>query len=126
MESKFLNVDLVVYSTECLQYLADEIVESVSIHFNGELESGLYCLSFSLCLSFDKTADELVSELCSLLENLSSESKLVWSKCHSKKFDIGFESGSIGRLETEIGADSVRRIAELGASFLVTFYPIRE
>lgn len=126
MEIKFLNVDLVIYSTECLQYLADELVKDVFVHFNGEWENGMNCFSLSVKYSFGKTADEIISELCFLIENLSSESRLIWENSHSKKFDIGFESGNVERLETEIKSENIERIAKLGASILITIYTITD
>ncbi|NJM54000.1 MAG: hypothetical protein HC846_11800 [Blastocatellia bacterium] len=126
MEISFLNVDLVIDSTEILQPLVDELAENVLVMFNDEWGKGLNRLSLCLKDSHKKTADEIVSELCFLIENLSSESKSIWDKCHSKKFDIGFESGNIGTLETEISAKTVRRIAKLEASVLITIYPIND
>jgi hypothetical protein len=126
MEVSFLNVDLVIDSTEDLQLLVDELAENFSIMFNGEWENGLNRLSLCLKDSYEKSANEIVSELCSLVENLSVESKLIWDKSCSKKFDVGFESGSFGRLETEIRAETVEQIAKLKASVLVTIYPITD
>lgn len=125
MEISFLNVDLVIDSSENLQPLADELAENISIMFNGEWESGLNRLSLSLQDSYQKTAGEITLELCFLVESLSSESKLIWDKAHSKKFDIGFESGNVGGLETEISAETIERIAKLQASLLVTIYPMK-
>jgi hypothetical protein len=121
----FLNVDLVVDSPENLTILADELADSVSIMFNGEWENGLNRLSISLSNSYGKDANEIISEFCSLIEKLSSQTKLSWDKAHSKKFDIGFESGSVGRLETEIRSETIERIAKFKASFLITIYPIK-
>jgi hypothetical protein len=123
MEIGFLNVDLVVDSEENLQPIADELAENIFVMFNGEWQNNLNRLSVCLKESHEKTANEIVSDFCSLLENLSASSKWIWDKCHSKKFDVGFESGNIVGLETEIQAKTVERIAKLGASILVTIYP---
>lgn len=124
MEIKFLNVDLVIDSAENLQPLVDELGKNISVMFNDKWKNDLYRLSLYLGDSYKKSADQTVSELCFLIENLSSESKLIWDKCHSKKFDIGFESGNFERLETEICAETIGRIAKLEASILITIYPI--
>ncbi len=126
MEISFLNVDFVIDLSENLQPLFNELAENVSVMFNGEWENDLNRLSFCIKDSYEKNADKIISELCFLIENLPFESKLIWNKCHSKKFDIGFESGSIERLETEIRAKTVERIAKLGASILVTIYPMND
>jgi hypothetical protein len=124
MKVSFLNVDLVIDSAETLTGLADELSDGISLTFDGEWENRLNRLSISLRYSYGKNTDEIVSEFCSLIEKLSSKSKLVWDKAHSKKFDIGFESGTVGTLETEIRAETVCRISKLEASILVTIYPI--
>lgn len=124
MEIQFLNVDLVIDSAENLQPLVIELGENISVMFNGEWANGINRLSLCLKDSYGKSVDQTVSELCFLIENLSSESKLIWDKCHSKKFDIGFESGSSENLETEICAETIGRIAKLEASILITIYPI--
>lgn len=123
MKVTFLNIDLVIDSSENLQPLVDELAENISVMFNGKWENDINRLSLCLRDSYEKSADEIISELCFLVENLSSESKLIWENCSLKKFEIGFESGNIGSLETGISAETIEQIAKLKASLLVTIYP---
>lgn len=127
MEIHFLNVDLETESAENLQPLVDDLGEDVSVLFNGKNGSGYSFVSFEIHSLHERDIDGLVSSFCLLIENLSSEAKLIWDRCHSKKFDAGFESGSFPRsYRTELRADTIKRVAEIGASIAITIYPESE
>jgi hypothetical protein len=125
MEIKFLNVDLEIESSENLQSIVDDFGEDVSVLHNGEWERGFNLACFEIRgLIFERDVDGIITSFCNLIENLSPESKLIWGKCHSKRFDAGFESGDFPRsYKTEIRADTIERVAKLGASIAITIYP---
>ena len=124
MEVRFLNVDLEIESSEDLQPLIDNLGENVSVLHQGENGSGFNFVSFEVKSSGEKDVDGIVSSFCLFIENLSPNSKQIWSKCHSKKFDAGFQSGDFPRsYQTEIRADTIKRISEIGASIVITVYP---
>lgn len=124
MEVKFLNVDLEIESSENLQLIIDDLGENVSVLYHGENGSGFNFVSFSVISSGEKDIDGIISSFCLFLENLLPEAKLIWNKSHSKKFDAGFQSGDFPRsYQTEIRADTIKRVANLGASIAVTIYP---
>lgn len=124
MEIQFLNVDLEIESAENLQPLIDDLGDDVSILYQGENASGFNFVSFEIKSSGERDVDGVVSSFCSFIENLSTGAKSLWDKCHSKKFDAGFQSGDFPRsYKTEIRADTINRIAEIGASIAITVYP---
>ena len=126
MEIKFLNVDLEIESSENLQPIIDDFGEDVSVLHHDENSKGFDFASFEISLG-DRDADGIISRFCSIIENLSVESKSVWENCHSKRFDVGFESGDFPRsYQTEIRADTIERVARLGASIVLTIYPQNE
>jgi hypothetical protein len=119
-----LNVDLEIESLENLQPLVDDLGDDVAVLFNGKNGGGYSFVSVELPALSDRDIDGLVSSFCHLIENLSPEAKLIWDKCHSKKFDAGFESGSFPRsYRTELRADTIERVAKIGASIVITIYP---
>lgn len=122
---EFLNVDLEIESSESLKPIIDSFGEEVSVLFDGETSCGFTLASFEIRgLTFNRDADEIISNFCNLIENFSSNVKSIWDKCHSKKFDIGFESGNFPRsYKMEIRADTIERVAKLGVSIIVTIYP---
>ena len=124
MEIRFLNVDLEIESSENLQPIIDDFGEDVSVLYHGENGSGFNLAAFEVNFSNDNDIDGIVSTFCFLIENLSQEAKEIWNKCHSKRFDAGFQSGDFPRsYKTEIRADTLERVAKIGASIVVTIYP---
>ena len=93
----------------------------VSVLYSGENGSGFNLASFEIRLGFIRDVDELILSFCDLIENFSSDSKLIWQKCHSKKFDCGFQSGDFPKsYQTEIRSDTIERVVKLGASIVIT------
>ena len=124
-EIHFLNVDLEIESSENLQLLVDDLGEDVLVLFNGKWKNGFNFLAIETYP--DANVDEKISLFCTLIENLSPEAKLIWDNAYSKKFDAGFECGEFpNSYQTEIRADTIKRVAELGASIVVTIYPRRD
>ena len=125
MENNFLNVDLEIESTEDLQGIINDLGDDVSVLHQGENASGFHVASFELKdLVFERDADAVIATFCNLIENLSLESKSIWEKCHSKRFDAGFESvGATQSYQTELRSDTITKVAGLGASIVITIYP---
>ena len=125
MGTQFLNVDLEIETSEDFQPLIDDLGVNVSVLYNGKREQGVNLACFEVaCLHSERDADGIISSFCSLIENLSPESRQTWERSRSKKFDIGFESGtSPDTFQTEIRPDTLGRVAKLGAAVVVTIYP---
>ena len=127
MEARFLNVDLEIDSLEQLQPIIDDFGEDVLVLYHGKNGNGFDFAAFEVSAESDRDGDGIISTFCVLIENLSPESKSIWDKCHSKKFDVGFQSGDFPRsYQTEIRADTIERVAQLGASIVITIYPKSE
>jgi hypothetical protein len=48
----------------------------------------------------------------------------IWDGCVSRVFDIRYESGSLPQnFRSEIRAFNIQRVAEIGASVVITVYP---
>ncbi len=123
-EIRFLNVDLEIEASEDLQPLIDDLGEDVSVLHHGDNGSGFNFVSFEVKPSGARDIDGIIAEFCYFIENLSSDTKMIWDKSHSKKFDAGFQSGDFPRsYKTEIRGDTMQRIAKIGASIVVTIYP---
>jgi hypothetical protein len=124
MEIKFLNVDLEIESSQDLQTIIDDLGENVSVLHHGENGSGFNFVSFEVQPSAERDVDGIISSFCLYIENLSPEAKIIWDKSHSKRFDVGFQSGDFPRsYRTEIRGDTINRVAKLGASIAMTIYP---
>ena len=139
-DSHLANVDLELASSESIQPLILELGDKIcALYPGGEvgdgksagLEIGDYPLGEDwIYQSYDDKkdliggTDVLISAFCDLIENLSAESRRLLDKCHTKEFDIGFESGNTMKsFHTQIRAETLKRISELGATILITVYP---
>lgn len=117
-------------SKENLQHLIDEFGDDVCILFHDRLQDE--CDFASLEISLDKIAsgiygevEETLKAFCSIIENLSSDSRRIWNNCEEKIFDIGFESGNTeNSFNAKIEIETIKRIAEIGANIVITIYPV--
>ena len=122
-EYSVLNVDLDIESVEDLQIIIAEFGKNVSVsyHDKNEIDNNFAVLSV---LHIDSEINEILSSFCALIENLSPTARCVWDNCLTRKFDAGFESGnSRNDFKSEINAETIKRVAKLGASIAVTIYP---
>lgn len=136
----FINVDLELESSESVQPLVIELGEKVFPLYCSEINE-MANLEISQLNYYEANGidfhdsyndekdlvggvDVHINEFCSLIEYLSEDSKRIWSNCHRKEFDIGFQSGNTPKLfQTQIQSKTIRRCAELGATILITVYP---
>jgi hypothetical protein len=128
----FANVDLDIESKADLKPLLDCFSTDVDILFHDKLDNGNDFASLEFHLNIVKAGiygepDKTISAFCSLIENLPLEFQRIWQDCVEKRFDLGFESGNTEkRYNATIKPETVRRIAEIGASLVITIYPIVE
>ncbi len=126
----FANVDLEIESKDDLQPLIDAFGENVYVLYHDRLENGndfaslevyLDIIEVGICGEVEKT----ITAFCELIENLSLDSRNIWDQCREKIFDIGFESGNTeNTFNTKIQSETIKRITDIGASIVITIYPV--
>jgi hypothetical protein len=125
MEAHYLNTDLEIESQDDLSRIVDEFGENVLVLHHGVIR-GYHHASFAIAGSRDGV-DEAINYFCSLVESLPTEAREMWDGCCSRILDIGYESGATPTdCRSEIRASTIRRVAEIGASIVITIYPLRE
>ncbi len=125
MEVHYLNTDLEIESKEDISRIVEEFGEDVLVLHHGEIR-GYQQASFEIAGSRNG-ADEVINYFCSLVENLPKEVREIWDGCCSRILDIGYESGTTTpNYRTEIRASTIQRVAEIGASVVITIYSLRE
>ncbi len=123
MEVHYLNTDLEIESLHDLSKIVDEFGEGVSVLHHGEIR-GYQQASFEIAGNTNG-ADEVINYFCSLVENLSKEVRLIWDGSCSRTLDVGYESGTLpSSFRSEIRASTIKRVAEIGASIIITIYPL--
>ena len=119
---RYLNVDLEIESKNDLSKIVEEFGEDVIVLYCGETR-GYQHASFEAPNTAD--ADDIINHFCLLVEELTKEAREVWDGCCSRVMDVGFESGtSPQNFRSEIRASTVQRVAAIGASIVITIYPL--
>jgi hypothetical protein len=122
MDIKYLNTDLEIESKRDLSRVVDEFGDDVLVHHHGEIR-GYQHASFSIA-GGSADADATINSLCTLVEQLPKDVHQIWDSCCSRRFDIGYESGTSPKtFRSEIRAVTIARVAKLGASVVITIYP---
>ena len=116
----FHNVDLEIESCSSLELFVKELGRKVVVLHSDWITNDLYLLSLEVTRS-TKHADATIHALCSLVESLSPKAKQLWNRATRKDFDIGYENRSFPSRFT-LRADTLKRIAKLGATLAVTCY----
>ena len=118
---RYLNTDLEIDSREDMTPLVKEFGEDVFVMYNGEWGKNFRC-SFEVNESMAH-ANEAISYFSMLIESLSKESQKLWDSALKKVFAVGFESGSVEKLELDIEPYVLERAAKLGAKLTIVVYP---
>jgi hypothetical protein len=122
---RYLNVDLEIESKSDLSKIVEEFGDDVSVLYCGEMR-GYQHASFEISANI-ADADETINHFCLLVEGLPKDAREVWDACCSRVMDVGFESGtSPQNFRSEIRASTVQRVAAIGASIIITIYPVSD
>jgi hypothetical protein len=112
---RYLNVDLEIESKSDLSKIVEEFGDDVSVLYCGEMR-GYQHASFEISANI-ADADETINHFCLLVEGLPKDARE----------DVGFESGtSPQNFRSEIRASTVQRVAAIGASIIITIYPVSD
>ena len=124
MGVQYLNTDLEIESKSDLSKIVEELGEDVTVLHHGEMR-GYQHASFEIAGGSSRDADAIINSFCTLVEGLSKEVREIWDGCVSRVFDVGYESGTSPQsFQSEIRASTIQRVAEIGASIVITIYPL--
>ena len=124
MEVQYLNTDLVIESHEDISRIVEEFGGDVVLLYHGEMR-GYRHASFEIAGN-SGDADMVINYFCSLVEELPEDVRRIWDGCCSRVLDVGYDSGtSPQNFRSQIRAATVRRVAAIGASIVITIYPLR-
>jgi hypothetical protein len=124
MDVRYLNVDLEIESENELSGIVQEFGEDVAVLYCGEVR-GYQHASFEIPAN-RAGADETINHFCALVEGLTKEAREIWEGCCSRVLDVGYQSGTSPRnFRSEIRASTIQRVAAIGASIVITIYPMK-
>ena len=125
MDVRYLNTDLEIESKNDLSKIVHEFGEDVSVLHHGEIR-GYQHASFEIS-GTNAGADEVINSFCALVEGLPKGVREIWDGCCSRVIDVGYESGTSRRnFRSEIRAHTIQRVAAIGASIVITIYPLSD
>lgn len=125
MDVKYLNADLEIESKSDLSKIVEEFGEDVIVLHCGEVR-GYQLASFESSV-YSTDADDTINHFCLLVEELPKEGREIWDGCCSRVIDVGYESGTSPRnFRSEIRASTIQRLAAIGASIVITVYPLSD
>jgi hypothetical protein len=122
MRARFLNVDLDIESTSKLNLLVVEMGKRVVVLHSGRVSRSKRHLLRLESAGEHNGPDATIHALCKVVENLSPATRRVWDAAR-KEFNVGYELRPSERYSCfSLRPDTLERIAELGASLVVTYY----
>jgi hypothetical protein len=118
--TKFLNVDLDIFSKARLEPLVTAFGDKVWVHYVGP-EGSHY--GAHLELDFPKNPDAGIKALAALVRHLPMRALKLWKNAQSKDFNIGIQGGMKPHYcEFPLHTDTLSEIVKLGARVVITVY----
>ncbi len=126
MAVQYLNVDLEIEGPGQLSHILQEFSES-GFSCLGCFETRRGHLANFEVTALPSDPNSIVAEFCDAIESFREDAGATWAGAHRKTFDVGFDSDrSAGCCRFELKTDSVRRVANLGASLGITIYNLSD
>lgn len=125
--ASFLNLDLELEASTDLTSIAESFDRRVFVLYCGEVGSG-FRLSVEPVIDGSLSRDPIACTeyFLRLLEGLQQAHGDLWRSCSSRTFDYGFDGGlEENPFHTNLHADHLSRMANLGIELRITVYPYR-
>jgi hypothetical protein len=120
-ETRFLNVDLDIYSTCDLQPLINSLGRKVIALFVGR-ERRRFCAHLEVARGA-KSADSTIRAFCALIRGLPRTERDRWNAAKVRDFSIGIQAGQQPNpCDIAIEAETVRAVSEVAARIVISVY----
>jgi hypothetical protein len=119
--TKFLNVDLDLYSRSSLKPLVDALRHRVIVLFEGR-ERRRYSTHLELNAS-PKSADAAIRGFAALVNAMPRSMRVLWNASTTRDFNIGIQAAAAPHAcEIKVAAQTIQMVAALKAGIIVTVY----
>jgi hypothetical protein len=124
MESRYLNVDCTLRSSESLTALLSFLEKDIFLLWDQTSETTSF-VGFENNLVGSNSPEKDILEFLRLFALLPEELLKQLLDCRVKTLDIGFESGDKGDpVNVELNTNIIRKLSEYGFSLKIRIYPI--
>ena len=127
MSIQYLNTDLDLIAAEDLSPLAAHFEANAFLSLRCDREpDGNWYGTFEIFAETYEEPEACIQAMLAVIELLDGPPRDVWQSCTRREFDIGYDCGSDPwAFNNRLTAETLRRIAECGASLRITIYPER-
>jgi hypothetical protein len=89
-------------------------------------DDGNWYVTFETDDTFDDP-DPNIAAMLSAIESATGDARTCWDACTTREFNVGYDCGDEPWAFTQgLSNETLRRMAECGATFRITLYPFRE
>jgi hypothetical protein len=121
-KTRFLNVDLRIYSKRDLQPLVTAMGEKFQLLFAGR-ERRMYKAQLELEGANPKSPEAAIRRYCELIRQLPAQARELWDTARSREFDVGIEApGPTHYYWFSVAPSVIKAAAEINAFITVTIY----
>lgn len=123
--TRFLNVDLDIFSRSDLQPLVTSLGAKVIVLYVGK-DRRRYCARLELARIM-KSADSTIRAFCRLIQSLPESGRDLWNAAIAREFNIGVQAGRQPHsCDFVLAAETVQAVSDVGARILFTVYAPEE
>jgi hypothetical protein len=120
-ETKFLNVDVDVWSGSPLDDLADAFGKKVCVLYVGK-EGRRYGAHLELA-AFPSDADRMIRRFVTLVEQLPRSGRAAWNRARVREFNVGVQAGTKpDSHELRLQPKTLKAVARINARLVLTVY----
>ena len=121
-KTKFLNVDLRIYSKFDLQPLVSAMGENIVVLYVGR-ERRMFKAQLELAIGHPKSPESAIRRYCELIRELPAEARELWDAAKSREFDVGIEApGPMQYYWFSVAPTVIKAASEINAFITVTIY----
>ena len=123
-ETRFLNVDVDVWSKTDLQPLVAALGRNILVHYVGA-EGAEQRAHFSLASAHDKSADAIIRRLVALIGKLPRGPRQLWNRARARDFNLGIQAGMTPYShEIAFQHSTLELVARVRGRIVVTTYAV--
>lgn len=120
-KTRFLNVDLDIYSSSDLQPLVSSLGKKVIVLYVGR-EKRTYSAHLELA-RITANADSTIRHFCTFIESLPKAALQRWNSARSRDFNIGVQAApQPNSCRFVLDAETVKAASDVGARIVLTVY----